>query len=330
MKLIDNRGIHDPTLNLALEEYSVRNLPTEESYVLFYVNEPSIIIGKNQNTLEEINHEYVRREGIHVVRRISGGGTVYHDHGNLNFSFIQRYKHGSVLNFKEFTDPIVRILRELGVPAEMTGRNDIVADGRKISGNAQFFTANRMFSHGTLLFDSELERVVEALNVKMSKIESKGLKSIRSRVANIREFLDDPSLDLESFLRRITEGLFAGQESIEVHEFDEAAWRDIHELASTKYRQWDWNFGSSPAFNVQKVHRFPVGELDARIQVEKGVIESIKIFGDFFGQHDVAELERRLVGVRFDRDALERALEECDPAHFFGGLTRDEFVDFLY
>lgn len=330
MKLIDNRGSTDPTLNLALEEYAVRNLDPDDSYVLFYVNEPSIIVGKNQNTLEEINHEYVRAEGIHVVRRISGGGTVYHDLGNLNFSFIQRYRQGSVLNFKEFTDPIVRILGRLGVPAELTGRNDIVAEGRKISGNAQFFSANKMFSHGTLLFNSELERVVEALNVKMSKIESKGLKSVRSRVANIIEFLDNPALDLATFRQHLVDGLFEHRDEVEVFEFDSKAWDEIEELSETKYRQWDWNYGNSPRFNVQKVHRFPVGELDARIEVKKGIVQSIKIYGDFFGQEDVADLEEHLIGVRFDRDALEAALAPIDPSKFFGGLTREELVEFLY
>ncbi|MEE8141580.1 MAG: lipoate--protein ligase, partial [Planctomycetota bacterium] len=182
MRLIDNRDLRDPHLNLALEEVAVRQLDSETPHLLFYINEPSIIVGKNQNTHGEINHEVVREHGIHVVRRISGGGAVYHDHGNLNFSFITRYRPGSLLRFKEFTEPVVKALARLGVKAELTGRNDLVVEGRKISGNAQFAGTRSMFSHGTLLFDSDLDRVEEALTVKRDKIESKGLKSVRSRV----------------------------------------------------------------------------------------------------------------------------------------------------
>src|SRR5690625_6345332 len=191
MLFVDNRGITDPRINLALEEYVLRNKRREESFVLFRSNEPSIIIGRNQNTLEEINHEYVREHGIHVVRRVSGGGAVYHDLGNLNFSIITDYAMERFNNYEYFTKPVVDVLRSLGVPAEVSGRNDILVDERKISGNAQFTTGGRMLSHGTVLFDSNLEEVVNALDVKMSKIESKGLKSVRSRVVNIAGFLKE-------------------------------------------------------------------------------------------------------------------------------------------
>ena len=189
MLFVDNKGITDPRMNLAIEEYILRHLDINQTYLLFYINEPSIIIGKNQNTLEEINTDFVEKNGIHVVRRLSGGGAVYHDLGNLNFSFITKDDGESFHNFKKFTEPVIRALRSMGVPAELSGRNDILVQGRKISGNAQFATKGRMFSHGTLMFDSNIDNVVAALNVKKDKIESKGIKSIRSRVANIAEFL---------------------------------------------------------------------------------------------------------------------------------------------
>ncbi|MDF2726267.1 MAG: lipoate--protein ligase, partial [Paenibacillus sp.] len=189
MKFIDNRGMTDPALNLALEEIALKTFPADEDYLLFYINEPSIIIGKNQNTVEEVNAGYVKEHGIHVVRRLSGGGAVYHDLGNLNFSFITNDDGQSFHNYRKFTDPVVQALRKLGVEAELTGRNDIQVGERKISGNAQYSTKGRMFSHGTLMFDSEIDNVVSALNVNAEKIKSKGVKSIRSRVANICEFL---------------------------------------------------------------------------------------------------------------------------------------------
>lgn len=207
MIFIDNEGNTDPFLNLALEEYILRNFAHQQDFLLFYINEPSIIIGRNQNTLEEINYDYVKREGIHVVRRISGGGAVYHDFGNLNFSFITDYHYDNLNNFRKFTEPVIRVLNNLGVNAELKGRNDIVVNDKKISGNAQFSSVKRMFSHGTLLFDSDLDEVSKALQVKMTKIQSKGHKSVRSRVANISGFLERP-MTIDNFRIAILNGLY--------------------------------------------------------------------------------------------------------------------------
>ena len=188
MLFIDNKGITDPAVNLALEEYALKHINTGEDFLLFYINEPSIIIGKNQNTVEEINGAYVKEHGIHVVLRLSCGGAVYHDLGNLNFSFITKDDGQSFHNFRKFTEPVVQALHSLGVDAQLTGRNDIQVGERKFSGNDQFVTKGRMFSHGTLMLASEIENVVSALNVNQDKIKSKGVKSIRCRVANISEF----------------------------------------------------------------------------------------------------------------------------------------------
>ena len=198
MIFIDNEGVNDPRLNLALEEYALRNFSSETDYLLFYINEPSIIIGRNQNTLEEINQEYITKKNIHVVRRISGGGAVYHDLNNLNFSFITNRDINSLHNFKKFTAPVIKVLKNMGLNAELIGRNDILIDNKKISGTAQFSSRERMISHGTLLFDTDLGEVVNALNVKMTKIESKGHKSVRSRVATISDFLNE-SIDIMEF-----------------------------------------------------------------------------------------------------------------------------------
>lgn len=329
MLLLDNRGHHDPALNLALEEYAVRHLDPEPSYLLFYINEPSIIIGKNQSTLEEINHRYVEENALHVVRRISGGGAVYHDHGNLNFSFITSYTQGRRLDFQEFTAPVIAALHELDIPAELTGRNDIVVAGRKISGNAQFTTVRSMFSHGTLLFDTNLEHVVEALTVSIGKIESKGLKSVRSRVANIREFLDETTT-VEEFRDHLLSCIFPDHDEPPTHRLDEAEWERVAELAEEKYRRWDWNYGASPEFNVQKKGRFDCGEIDLRIDVHKGVIRGMKIYGDFLGTADVAELESLLVGRKYEPGDLADAIAGADLDSYFGPIGRDDFLRHLY
>ena len=330
MIFLDNRGITDPRINLAIEEYALKNLDINESYLLFYINQPSIIIGRNQNTVEEINQDYVDENDIIVVRRLSGGGAVYHDLGNLNFSFITKDDGESFHNFKKFTEPVVDALKELGVEAELSGRNDLLAGGRKISGNAQFSTNGRMFSHGTLMLSSEIENVVSALKVNKDKIKSKGIKSIRSRVANISEFLAEP-IGIEEFKQRILEHIFGGLDKVERYEWTEEDWKKIMEISENRYQQWDWNYGKSPKFNVQHSQRFEgVGQIDIRLEVAKGQIENCKIFGDFFGVGSVGEIEQKLQGVRFSKAEIEKALEDVNIKHYFGNLTKEEFVKLLY
>ena len=329
MRLILNNDTTDPHLNLALEEYCVRNLDPAEPFLLLYINDPAVVIGKHQNTLEEINLPYVRDHGIPVVRRISGGGAVYHDHGNLNFSFIQRFEQGQMLRFEEFTRPVIRALAGLGVHAEPGKRNDITVAGRKISGNAQFTTVHSMLSHGTLLFDSDLDRVTEALNVRMDNIASRGVKSVRSQVANIAEFLDKP-MTMDRFRDHLVRSMFGGRDPVPVHRLSEDDWNRVRELADSRYRTWDWNYGMSPRFSIRRVHRFPFGELDARIDVREGRIEAIRFGGDCPDEGDPAVLESCLTGTRYDEESLRQAIRKLDAHAVPGGLEAGRLVRFLY
>ncbi|MFF2446247.1 lipoate--protein ligase [Neobacillus sp. NPDC058068] len=329
MLFIDNKGITDPRINLAIEEYALKNLDINETYLLFYINEPSIIIGKNQNTIEEINTEYVESNGIHVVRRLSGGGAVYHDLGNLNFSFITKDDGESFHNFRKFTEPVIAALNKLGVNAELSGRNDIEVEGRKISGNAQFSTKGRMFSHGTLMLNSEIENVVSALRVKKDKIESKGIKSVRSRVANISEFITE-KIEMDEFRSLLLKYIFDGQEEIPEYVLTEEDWEQIHQLSKERYRNWEWNYGKSPNFNLQHSHRFPVGSIDVRLEVNKGILENCKIYGDFFGVGDVREIENCLKDIRYEKSEIEKALAAIDTSYYFGKITKEEFINLIY
>ncbi|TQR06320.1 lipoate--protein ligase [Psychrobacillus soli] len=330
MYFIDNKGITDPRINLAIEEYALNTMDVEkDSFLLFYINQPSIIIGRNQNTIEEINTDFVEKNGIIPVRRLSGGGAVYHDLGNLNFSFLTKDDGDSFRNFKKFTQPVVDALQKMGVNAELSGRNDILAEGKKISGNAQFATRGRMFSHGTLMFDTEIDAVVSALKVSKEKIESKGIKSIRSRVTNIAELLAEP-MTIELFRAEILSSIFDGTENIQYWELTDDDWKNIYKLSEERYQQWDWNYGKSPKFNMKHSHRYPTGGVDVRLEVNKGIIEEVKIYGDFFGVGDIEEVERLLTGKVYSKQAIEEALDSIDVPKYLGGISKEELVQLIY
>ncbi|HIW13426.1 MAG TPA: lipoate--protein ligase [Candidatus Salinicoccus stercoripullorum] len=328
MKFISNNNITDPMINLAMEEYVLREIPTDDSYFLFYVNQPSIIIGKNQNTIEEINEPYIRENGIKVVRRVSGGGAVYHDEGNLNFSFITEDDGNSFHNFSKFTQPIVDALNDMGIPAELSGRNDLEINGKKVSGNAMFSQKGRMFSHGTLMLDSDISEVQNALKVNPKKIESKGVKSVRGRVGNINDFLDE-KIDIEDFKRKILRYIFGGDDQIEEYVLTDEDWEKINKLSEEKYQTWDWNYGKNPKYNFNVSHKFPAGLLDIRLDVKKGRIEHAKIFGDFFGVGEIGVIEERLIGVEHDREKIAEALKDVDISHYLGRITREELLDLI-
>ncbi|KKI55268.1 Lipoate-protein ligase A [Staphylococcus equorum subsp. equorum] len=325
MKFISNNDITDPTLNLAMEEYVLKNMPKDDSYFLFYVNRPSIIIGKNQNTIEEVNKPYIDAHNIDVVRRISGGGAVYHDEGNLNFSFITDDDGNSFHNFKKFTEPIVEALKSLGVDAEMTGRNDIQVGNAKISGNAMVKVKDRMFSHGTLMLNSELDEVQNALKVNPAKIKSKGIKSVRSRVANISEFLEEP-INIDNFKDIILKTIFGEANQVETYQLTDEDWKNIETLSNEKYRTWDWNYGRNPKYNFEREEKFEKGFVQIKLDVKQGRIEHARIFGDFFGEGDITELENALEGTLHEFDSIEEAFSNYDIYHYFGDIDRHELI----
>ncbi len=328
MLFVDNLNNPDPRMNLAFEEYAISNIAPDEEILLFYINEPSIIIGRNQITIQEINIDYVNEHGIHVVRRLSGGGAVYHDLGNLNFSFIAPFSTENFHNFRKFTEPVVKVLQSMGANAELSGRNDLTIEGKKVSGNAQYVKGNRMVSHGTLLYNTDLERVGEALRVKASKIESKGIKSVRSRVANITEFLENAPSILD-FRQRIIEGVFAS-EPFNEYRLTEKDWEAVRQLKEERYATWDWNFGRSPAFNLRRETRYAGGEIEALLMISRGKIRSIRFFGDFFGQREVLPLEKALEGCDYEPAAMKAALEGFEICQYFVNCSVDELIRLLY
>ncbi len=328
MKYIENLS-NNPWYNLAFEEYCFKYLPQDEDYVILWINSPAIIVGKNQNTLEEINQEYVRDHGIKIVRRITGGGAVYHDLGNLNFSIITTV-HGEVkIDFRKINIPMLKSLEMLGINAEFSGRNDLTLDGKKFSGIAQSVKKNRVLNHGTILFDTDLTVLSGALNVKKDKIESKGVKSIKSRVTNIRPHLKE-DVDMLAFKDLLLKNIFAleGLEPME-YKLSEDQKEEINKLYEEKYNTWDWNYGESPQFDYKNYKRFPFGSIDIRLQIKNGVIDDVKIYGDFFGTEDVSLLQDKLKGNKYDRKVLDDLLKDEPLNRYFGDINRGDFLDLL-
>lgn len=335
MIFVSNEEITDPRINLAIETYLVQEMPVEEPILLFYINEPSIIIGRNQNTIEEINTDYVEQAGIHVVRRLSGGGAVYHDFGNLNFSFIMPDDGNSFRNFGKVTQPIIDALHDMGVEgAELKGRNDLIIDGKKFSGNAMYSTNGRMFAHGTLMFDSDVNEVVNALKVRKDKIESKGIKSIRSRVTNIKPYLTDDhqTMSTKDFRQEILLKIFETDtlDDVNTYQLTEKDWERINAISDKLYRNWEWNYGRSPEFDLVRRERFPIGSIEAKMNVSEGVINDIRIFGDFFGLGEISDVEKVLSGVQYEKEAIRQAVATIDVKKYFGNIESDDLVKLLY
>jgi len=323
MQFLVNKSTN-PFFNLALEEYLLKNVDIKEDYFILWQNEPTIVIGKYQNTLKEINMNFVRDNNINVVRRNSGGGAVYHDLGNINFTFITKYDEKHLLDFKTFTNPVVYSLGKLNVKAQLSGRNDILIDGRKISGNSQHIYKDRFLHHGTLLFNSELENLVKALNVDNDKIISKGIESIKSRVTNIKEHVKE-DIFMEKFKKILIENIFIwNKSSLKEYNLTSDQIASIEKLMKEKYMTWQWNYGESPEFNYRNSKRFQGGKLEVLLNIVEGHINECKIYGDFLGVMDVSEIEKKIIGVKYGEEYIEEFLKEIDINKYFGTLCFDE------
>ncbi|UZQ83283.1 lipoate--protein ligase [Thermoanaerobacter sp. RKWS2] len=326
MLYIYNRNTN-PYFNLAAEEYVLKEF--QEECFMLWRNEPSIIVGKNQNTLAEINLDYVRQHKIPVVRRLSGGGAVFHDLGNLNFTFIVNEDVSSFSDFKRFTQPIIDVLRKLSVNAEFSGRNDITIDGKKISGNAQYYYKNRILHHGTLLFSSSITDLSAALKVRPVKFEDKGVKSVSKRVTNISEHLKEP-ITIEQFIDLIMNHIREQTGGSEMYEFTQEDIKKIEKLVKEKYSTWEWNFGTSPDYSFKNEKKFTGGTVEVNLNVEKGIIKDIKIYGDFFGKYDVSEVENLLKGVKHSEEEIRKVLSNIDMNDYFANITVDNLIEVMF
>lgn len=320
-------GSQNPFYNLAFEEY-VLSHRTEGNYLMLWQNDNTIVIGQNQNAEAEINRSFVEEHHINVVRRTTGGGAVYHDLGNLNYSFITDAGETEQLALKRFTRPVVEALRGLGIQAEASGRNDILVEGRKVSGTAQRLLKGRILYHGTLLFDANPGMVAGALNVDPTKFQSKSSKSVRSRIGNIREFLPQ-DMDMAAFWEYLKTALASGGMVVSTALTAEEL-AAVETLKATKYDTWEWNFGRSPKYDLVNKNRFEGGGLEVRIAVEKGHIADIVFYGDFLAISPLGELTAALKDCLFRREDVAEVLDRFPMGELFGGITRDEVLDTIF
>ena len=325
MKYIINDS-NETAYNIALEEFAFKKMLDEDMIFLLWINKPSIIVGRHQNTIEEINRDYVRENGIEVVRRISGGGAVYHDYNNLNYTIISKENEDRAFDFKSFSVPVIKTLEELGVKAEFTGRNDLEIDGKKICGNAQAYINGRIMHHGCLLFDVDLSVLAKALKVSKDKIESKGVKSVRARVTNIVDELPE-KITVEEFKNLLLDYMKREYPEMTEYKLTEEDIAEINKAKEEKFGNWDWNYGKSPEYNIERKTKFPSGKVEIYANVVDSKIQDIKIYGDFFGIEDVAAVEDVLRGLPYEREDVLKALEDINLGRYFAGITAAEIAE---
>ncbi|MFA7637458.1 MAG: lipoate--protein ligase [Monoglobales bacterium] len=318
MKLIKLKSI-SPYFNLAAEEYFLKK--DSEDKLMLWQNDNTIVIGRNQSTFTEINLERAEELNVNIVRRMSGGGAVYHDMGNLNYTYITKNDGDDFLNFAKFTQPVIDVLQSLGVNATLSGRNDLLIDGLKFSGNAQYVHKDMLLHHGTLMFSTSVNILSEVLNVNELKIQSKGIASVKSRVTNIGEHSDVTIDEFCDLLFKSANGTF--------YELSHEDILEIEKLKKEKYDTWEWNFGYSPkhSFTLEKL--FPCGIISVSLDAAEGKISDIKFSGDFFGKREISEIENALIGIRHNYEDILSALKNFPIGDYFAGSSYEEIADLI-
>ena len=312
-----------PYFNFALEEYLMKEKDLDNEIFMFWRTKPTVMVGKYQNTLEEINRKYVEENKVNVVRRVSGGGTIYTDMNSWQYSFIVKNYKGDSIDFKAFTQPIIRALQKQGVNAYFNSRNDLLIDGKKFSGNAQHIKGNCMLHHGSILFNTDIKAMVESITVAEEKIFSKGIKSIRERVTNVAEHLNK-NVDSVGFRNMMIESLLENKKN--VYRLNEYDIMRVNEISKEKFESWEWNYGNDPKFNITKWGRFEGGKLEFKLDVEKGIIKNCKIYGDFFGSGEVNVISEAICGCKYEKKNIANILKEIQAEKYFYKISMNEIL----
>lgn len=327
MKYI-NANFDIPFYNFALEKHLITNPKFNDDYFFFYIHKPSVIIGKHQNAYEELNLKFISDNNIYVARRLSGGGCVYHDEGNLNFSFITRREKNQNIDFTRYTEYIINALKAYGVNAQLQGRNDLCVNGKKFSGNAQYLSEGKVLHHGTLMVDVNIENMLNALNVSNIKIESKAIKSVRSRVINLAEVLPD-KIDINNLKNSIISEIFDGK-NVDVYSLTQEDINAIDDLATNQFATDSYNFGIKKTYNITKKRKYPAGIVQANMNVNKNIIQGFKITGDFFANEETTHIEQELLGSTFNKSVIYNKLKKINFDGVIKNFTTEEMIDLLF
>lgn len=314
----------DAYQNIAMDSWLLYNLKPTEPVFTLWQNKKAVIVGRNQNTFGEINQSYIDDENIQVVRRMSGGGTVYHDLGNICFTFFVPVASSREVNFKQFVEPMYNALQSIGIDAKITGRNDLEIDGKKVSGNAQRYAGGYLMHHGTLMWDTDVDAMVRALNVADEKFISKAAKSVRARVGNIKDSAP-AGQTLDGFIKALRYYLSdEGRDGELVLTDDQIA--DIKHWRDERFATWAWNYGESPQFDFMNHAKYAGGSIDVKANVQAGKIQAIDFTGDFLGVRDWREIQNQFIGAEFSPDAVLQILNAHQDGQYFGGITNEELA----
>lgn len=315
----------NPYFNHAAEEYVLKNF-SDECFML-WSNIPCVLIGRNQNAYSEVNLEFLKKRNMPVVRRLSGGGTVFNDSGNLNFTFIANDSGNEFTNFKKFASPVMKALGSLGIETQFSSRNDITIDGKKISGNAQYKYENRILHHGTLLYSVDGNSMCQALSFDKIKYESRGVKSVSSRVSNISDYMSK-KMSVHEFKNYLSEFIIDDLKC-RTYEFSKNDLNEIKKISS-KFSSWEWNYGKSPEYNFKNRKKFSSGVVQVMMIVQRGIINDIHIYGDFFSEKDKVQIENALKGCALDHDELKKTLNEFNFDEYMSGISADDFIGLMF
>ena len=320
---IDNTSL-DPCFSFALEYYlTTEKIFPDSTVAMLWRTFPTLMVGKYQNTLAEINKSYAEEKEIQIIRRMSGGGTIYTDLGGWQFSFITK-NEGKPIGFEEYTGFMIRTLSKLGVKAEYNGRNDLVIEGKKFSGNAQYIHNGYTVHHGSLLYATDIEEMVKSTSVNEYKIVSKGIQSVRERVTNISDHLAEPMAALD-FKKAMVESFMEKQGS--VYELSEEDIKRCQQLASEKFRSWEYIYGREPRFNLMRKGHFEGGNLEFRLDIQKGRIRDAGVFGDFFGILEPDQIRQALIGCRYEKTEILQSLKKLDLENGLYKISLEEIID---
>jgi len=318
---------HDPYFNLASEEYLLKSF--QDDLFLLYRNKPSIVVGKHQNTLAELNLSYVLENDITVARRISGGGTVYHDLGNLNFAFITTGEDGHLVDYRKYTRPLINAMKMMGISVVLGSRNELLLNKLKISGTASHVHKQRVLHHGTLLFSSSMDHLSMALIAPRGRFHDRAVRSIPSPVTNIIEHLDE-KMEVADFQERIMEYIVKIIGGTSRYDYNDEDLRNISSLVDRKYGTWEWNFGYSPRYEFRKMLTCTEGNVFLQMQVERGVIRGVSLTGDFMSTRQVHSLEEKLMGVIHDPEAIRRRISNISVRDYITGLDNEELISGMF